>query len=95
METTVHEMQKKTPSYPDMLSGETSIRDPWPWSLEWHIKDVSAALVVLVMVVLVVGGRGSGNKGGILLVVEVVVVVVVVVEVVAFCYFPLNDPYLW
>lgn len=41
---------------------------------------------------LVVGGRGSGNKGGILLVVEVVVVVVV--EVVAFCYFPLNDPYL-
>ena len=88
METTVHEMQKKTPSYPDMLSGETSIRDPWPWSLEWHIKDVSAALVVLV-----VGGRGSGNKGGILLVVEVVVVVVV--EVVAFCYFPLNDPYLW
>ena len=90
METTVHEMQKKTPSYPDMLSGETSIRDPWPWSLEWHIKDVSAALV---MVVLVVGGRGSGNKGGILLVVEVVVVVVV--EVVAFCYFPLNDPYLW
>lgn len=93
METTVHEMQKKTPSYPDMLSGETSIRDPWPWSLEWHIKDVSAALVVLVMVVLVVGGRGSGNKGGILLVVEVVVVVVV--EVVAFCYFPLNDPYLW
>ena len=93
METTVHEMQKKTPSYPDMLSGETSISDPWPWSLEWHIKDVSAALVVLVMVVLVVGGRGSGNKGGILLVVEVVVVVVV--EVVAFCYFPLNDPYLW
>ena len=93
METTIHEMQKKTPSYPDMLSGETSIRDPWPWSLEWHIKDVSAALVVLVMVVLVVGGRGSGNKGGILLVVEVVVVVVV--EVVAFCYFPLNDPYLW
>ena len=93
METTVHEMQKKTPSYPDMLSGETSIRDPWPWSLEWHIKDVSAALVVLVMVVLVVGGRGSGNKGGILLVVEVVVVVVV--EVVAFCYFPLNYPYLW
>ena len=93
METTVHEMQKKTPSYPDMLGGETSIRDPWPWSLEWHIKDVSAALVVLVMVVLVVGGRGSGNKGGILLVVEVVVVVVV--EVVAFCYFPLNDPYLW
>ena len=93
METTVHEMQKKTPSYPDMLSGETSIRDPWPWSLEWHIKDVSAALVVLVTVVLVVGGRGSGNKGGILLVVEVVVVVVV--EVVAFCYFPLNDPYLW
>ena len=93
METTVHEMQKKTPSYPDMLSGETSIRDPWPWSLEWHIKDVSAALVVLVMVLLVVGGRGSGNKGGILLVVEVVVVVVV--EVVAFCYFPLNDPYLW
>ena len=93
METTVQEMQKKTPSYPDMLSGETSIRDPWPWSLEWHIKDVSAALVVLVMVVLVVGGRGSGNKGGILLVVEVVVVVVV--EVVAFCYFPLNDPYLW
>ena len=98
METTVHEMQKKTPSYPDMLSGETSIRDPWPWSLEWHIKDVSAALVVLVMVVLVmvvlvVGGRGSGNKGGILLVVEVVVVVVV--EVVAFCFFPLNDPYLW
>ena len=93
METTVHEMQKKTPSYPDMLSGETSIRDPWPWSLEWHIKDVSAALVVLVMVVLVVGVRGSGNKGGILLVVEVVVVVVV--EVVAFCYFPLNDPYLW
>ena len=94
METTVHEMQKKTPSYPSyMLSGETSIRDPWPWSLEWHIKDVSAALVVLVMVVLVVGGRGSGNKGGILLVVEVVVVVVV--EVVAFCYFPLNDPYLW
>ena len=93
METTVHEMQKKTPSYPDMLSGETSIRDPWPWSLEWHIKDVSAALVVLVMVVLVVGSRGSGNKGGILLVVEVVVVVVV--EVVAFCYFPLNDPYLW
>ena len=93
METTVHEMQKKTPSYPDMLSGETSIRDPWPWSLEWHIKDVSAALVVLVMVVLVVGGRGSGNKGGILLVVEVVVVVVV--EVVAFCYFSLNDPYLW
>ena len=91
METTVDEMQKKTPSYPDMLSGETSIRDPWPWSLEWHIKDVSAALVVLVMVVLVVGGRGSGNKGGILLVVEVVVVV----EVVAFCYFPLNDPYLW
>ena len=86
-------MQKKTPSYPDMLSGETSIRDPWPWSLEWHIKDVSAALVVLVMVLLVVGGRGSGNKGGILLVVEVVVVVVV--EVVAFCYFPLNDPYLW
>ena len=95
METTVHEMQKKTPSYPDMLSGETSIRDPWPWSLEWHIKDVSAALVVLVMVLLVVGGRDSGNKGGILLVVEVVVVVVVVVEVVAFCYFPLNDPYLW
>ena len=93
METTVHEMQKKTPSYPDMLSGETSIRDSWPWSLEWHIKDVSAALVVLVMVLLVVGGRGSGNKGGILLVVEVVVVVVV--EVVAFCYFPLNDPYLW
>ena len=93
METTVHEMQKKTPSYPDILSGETSIRDPWPWSLEWHIKDVSAALVVLVMVLLVVGGRGSGNKGGILLVVEVVVVVVV--EVVAFCYFPLNDPYLW
>ena len=93
METTVHEMQKKTPSYPDMLSGETSIRDPWPWSLERHIKDVSAALVVLVMVLLVVGGRGSGNKGGILLVVEVVVVVVV--EVVAFCYFPLNDPYLW
>ena len=93
METTVHEMQKKTPSYPDMLSGETIIRDPWPWSLEWQIKDVSAALVVLVMVVLVVGGRGSGNKGGILLVVEVVVVVVV--EVVAFCYFPLNDPYLW
>ena len=93
METTVHEMQKKTPSYPDMLSGETSIRDPWPWSLEWHIKDVSAALVVLVMVVLVVGVRGSGNKGGILLVVEVVVVVVV--EVLAFCYFPLNDPYLW
>ena len=93
METTVHEMQKKTPSYPDMLSGETSIRDPWPWSLEWHIKDVSAALVVLVMVVLVLGGRGSGNKGGILLVVEVVVVVVV--EVVAFCFFPLNDPYLW
>ena len=93
METTVHEMQKKTPSYPDMLSGETSIRDPWPWSLEWHIKDVSAALVVLVMVVLVVGGRGSGNKGGTLLVVEVVVVVVV--EVVAFCYFPLNYPYLW
>ena len=93
METTVHEMRKKTPSYPDMLSGETSIRDPWPWSLEWHIKDVSAALVVLVMVVLVVGVRGSGNKGGILLVVEVVVVVVV--EVVAFCYFPLNDPYLW
>ena len=93
METTVHEMQKKTPSYPDMLSGETSIRDPWPWSLEWHIKDVSAALVVLVMVVLVVDVRGSGNKGGILLVVEVVVVVVV--EVVAFCYFPLNDPYLW
>ena len=93
MDTTVHEMQKKTSSYPDMLSGETSIRDPWPWSLEWHIKDVSAALVVLVMVVLVVGGRGSGNKGGILLVVEVVVVVVV--EVVAFCYFPLNDPYLW
>ena len=93
METTVHEMQKKTPSYPDMLSGETSIRDPWPWSLEWHIKDVSAALVVLVMVLLVVGDRGSGNKGGILLVVEVVVVVVV--EVVAFCYFPLNDPYLW
>ena len=93
METTVHEMQKKTPSYPDMLSGETSIRDPWPWSLEWHIKDVSAALVVLVMVVLVVGGRGSGNKGGILRVVEVVVVVVV--EVVAFRYFPLNDPYLW
>ena len=93
METTVHEMQKKTPSYPDMLSGETSIRDPWPWSLEWHIKDVSAALVVLVMVLLVVVGRGSGNKGGILLVVEVVVVVVV--EVVAFCYFPLNDPYLW
>ena len=46
------------------------------------------------MVVLVVGVRGSGNKGGILLVVEVVVVVVVVVEVVAFCYFPLNDPYL-
>ena len=91
METTVHEMQKKTPSYPDMLSGETSIRDPWPWSLEWHIKDVSAALVVLVMVVLVVGGRGSGNEGGILGVVEVVVVV----EVVAFCYFPLNDPYLW
>lgn len=44
------------------------------------------------MVVLVVGVRGSGNKGGILLVVEVVVVVVV--EVVAFCYFPLNDPYL-
>ena len=88
METTVQEMQKKTPSYPDMLSGETSIRDPWPWSLEWHIKDVSAALVVLL-----VGGRGSGNKGGILLVVEVVVVVVV--EVVAFCYFPLNDPYLW
>ena len=93
METTVHEMQKKTPSYPDMLSGETSIRDPWPWSLEWHIKDVSAALVVLVMVLLVVGGKGSGNKGGILLVVEVIVVVVV--EVVAFCYFPLNDPYLW
>ena len=91
METTVHEMQKKTPSYPDMLSGETSIRDPWPWSLEWHIKDVSAALLVLVMVGLVLGGRGSGNKGGILLVVEVVVVV----EVVAFCYFPLNDPYLW
>ena len=93
METTVHEMQKETPSYPDMLSGETSIRDPWPWSLEWHIKDVSAALVVLVMVLLVVGGKGSGNKGGILLVVEVIVVVVV--EVVAFCYFPLNDPYLW
>lgn len=47
---------------------------------------------MLVMVVLVVDVRGSGNKGGILLVVEVVVVVVV--EVVAFCYFPLNDPYL-
>ena len=47
---------------------------------------------MLVMVLLVVGDRGSGNKGGILLVVEVVVVVVV--EVVAFCYFPLNDPYL-
>ena len=91
METTIHEMQKKTPSYPDMLSGETSIRDPWPWSLEWHIKDISAALVVLVMVVLVVGGRGSGNEGGMLLVVEVVVVV----KVVAFCYFPLNFPYLW
>lgn len=39
---------------------------------------------------LVVGGRGSGNEGGILLLVKVVVVV----EVVAFCNFPLNDPYL-